>query len=519
MSLFFSGSYTKSNLTGKTSVLSGNELLLSVLASAVAGMVAWAAERWLGLRDLSLIFMVAVIVVASRTGMSAAVATALLCFLTYTFFFIEPRWAFQISTRQSVVTVILFLIAALLAGRLASALRTKLIALQVANAHAVALHALGRELANAADMAQVMQAGCSALSVQFRASVWLQINGLNASSNPAVFTDIDRLALDWVLDHGDAAGRFTNQFPESRWWFLPVHDEPKAIGVAGICLSDLHCALSVEQTRLAEAMVNDIGQTALRTRLVAELQEVKVANETERLRSALLSSVSHDLRSPLAAIIGAASSLRSYADAMSQADRSSLMETVISEGERLDSYIQNLLDMTRLGHDGLALKREWIGTDELLGCSLQRLRRYNPQVIVDLHIPPELPDLFVHPALVEQAIFNVLENAAKFSPIGKVIQLNAYAQEDFMHIHITDQGPGIPDNEREHIFDMFYSVERGDRGPKGTGLGLAICQGMIGAHGGWVKAHPGPGGIGTTVSIGLPLVDPPSRNAEGEQDE
>lgn len=519
MRLFFDSSYTKSNSMINTSMLSGKELLLSVLASTAAGIVAWAMERWIGLQDLSLIFIVAVIVVASRTRMSAAVATALLCFVTYTFFFIEPRWAFEISARQSAVTVILFLVVALLAGRLASVLRSKIIALQAANAHAVALHTLGRELANAADISEVMRAGCTAIGMQLRASVWIQINGLTDSSTPVVFSDIDRQALDWTLAHGEASGRFTNIFPESRWWFLPVHNELKTIGVTGVCLSDPHSKLSNEKIRLAEALVDDIGQAALRTRLVAELQKVKVANETERLRSALLSSVSHDLRSPLAGIIGAASSLRSYADAMSQTDRSSLMETVISEGERLDRYIQNLLDMTRLGHAGLALEREWIGADELVGCAVQRLRRYNPQVMLDLSIPPDLPDLFVHPALVEQAIFNVLENAAKFSPPGKAIQITAYAQDQCMHIHTSDQGPGIPDDERERIFDMFYSVERGDRGHQGTGLGLAICQGLIGAHGGWVNAQSGPDGLGTTISMELPLFVPPSLDAEDECDE
>lgn len=519
MSQLLGNSYERSVPLGNPPLLSSNEVLLSLLASAIAGIVAWAAERWIGLKDLSPIFIVAVIVVASRTRMSAAVATALLCFFTYTFFFIEPRGTFSITANQSAVTVTLFLIAALLAGRLASTLRTKITALQVANAHAVTLHTLGREIASSADTAQVMRAGSMSLSRQFHALAWLQISELTISSAPADFSDIDRLALNWTLEHGKAAGRFTNVFSESCWWFLPVHDELKVTGVAGMRFLDRHSTLPTDKVRLAEAMIDDIGQAASRARLVAELQEVKLANETERLRSALLASVSHDLRSPLAAIIGAASSLRSYADAMSPADQSSLMETVISEGERLDRYIQNLLDMTRLGHAGLALEREWIGADELLGYAVQRLRRYHSQVIVDVNVPSFLPDLYVHPALVEQAIFNVLENAAQFSPPGKAVHINAYAQDQCMHINISDQGPGIPEDERERIFDMFYSVERGDRGHQGTGLGLAICRGMIAAHGGWVNALPGPGHLGTTISMSLPLLEPPCQDSEEERDD
>lgn len=153
----------------------------------------------------------------------------------------------------------------------------------------------------------------------------------------------------------------------------------------------------------------------MRTRLVADLEKAHVSNETERLRSALLSSVSHDLRSPLAAMIGSADSLSSYAEAMDASDRRALLDTILVEGERLDRYIQNLLDMTRLGHEGLQINRDWIGVDELVGSAARRLQRYQPDVRLQLDIPSTLGPIWVHPALVEQAVFNVMENAAKFS--------------------------------------------------------------------------------------------------------
>ena len=178
------------------------------------------------------------------------------------------------------------------------------------------------------------------------------------------------------------------------------------------------------------------------------------------------------------------------------------------EGERLDRYIQNLLDMTRLGHDGLKLNRDWIGVDELIGSAARRLQRYQPEVRLQLDIPATLAPIWVHPALVEQAVFNVMENAAKFSPAEVPIEVHARQHDGELVIDVIDAGPGIPDDQRARIFDMFYSVERGDRGRQGTGLGLTICQGMIGAHGGRVEALPGHDGRGTLIRMSLPMLQP-----------
>jgi len=164
--------------------------------------------------------------------------------------------------------------------------------------------------------------------------------------------------------------------------------------------------------------------------------------------------------------------------------------------------------MTRLGHGGLTLNRDWIGVDELIGSAVTRLQRYEPQARFEVSIAPELAPIWVHPALVEQALFNVLENAAKFSPPGDAVVVDARVVDGALRIDVRDRGPGIPEDERRRIFDMFYSVERGDRGRQGTGLGLAITQGMVGAHGGSVEALPGADGRGTTIRITLPRVEP-----------
>ncbi|MGY1408931.1 MULTISPECIES: ATP-binding protein [unclassified Luteimonas] len=497
------------SLRSITGLMTRNDAGLAFAATTMAAALGWVAERWIGLADLSLVFIVAVVVVASRTRMAAAVLAAGLCFLAYNFFFIEPRLTFFIGARQGVATVLLFLVAALVAGRLAAKLRMQVLALRASNAHAMALQTLGRQLASAADLGQVVKAGRDALRRSLGADALVHIGeeALDHDNSLGV-GDKGRAAADWARKHRQPAGRFTDTLSGSAWWFLPLAIDGAGDGVVGLRFPPHTPRLGAEQLRLAEAMADDIAQAVVRTRLVADLEDARVSGETERLRSALLSSVSHDLRSPLAAIIGAASSLDHYAEAMSLDDRHDLLETIRLEGERLDRYIQNLLDMTRLGHGKLALNRDWIGVDELIGSAVARLQRYEPSVRFEVMLEPGLT-IWVHPALLEQALFNVIENAARFSPQGEAIAIDARRIDDgALQIDVTDRGPGIPEEERKRIFDMFYSVERGDRGRQGVGLGLAICQGMVGAHGGSVAALPGPAARGTTIRITLPRIEP-----------
>jgi two-component system sensor histidine kinase KdpD len=483
---------------------------IAVVGAAASIGVAALAERFLGLTDLSMVFIVAVLLVAMRTRMSAAVVAAVLCFLGYNFFFIEPRFTFYIGARQGVATVLLFLVAALATGRLASRLRSQLVALGTANVHVTMLQELTRRLASAADAGQVVTAAREIMQRAFDADVLFWIDDRSEAAGEVHLDEKGRSAADWAIRHRQAAGRFTDTLAGSAWWILPLEG---ARGVVALRFATTQDRLGDEQRRLAEAMTEEVAQAMQRTRLVKDLEDARVGGETERLRSALLSSVSHDLRSPLAAIIGAASSLDSYGEQMSASDRHALLDTVRLEGERLDRYIQNLLDMTRLGHGGLSLNRDWIGVDELIGSATSRLSRYQPQVHFDVRIGAELSPIWVHPALVEQALFNVIENAAKFSEHGEPVVIEAADDEEGrLRIDVSDNGPGIPEVERRRIFDMFYSVERGDRGRGGTGLGLTICQGMIGAHGGSVEALPGRTGRGTVIRITLPRLSPPTRS-------
>ncbi|MBK0063404.1 MULTISPECIES: sensor histidine kinase [unclassified Acinetobacter] len=488
------------------SLLSLKETFLILAVTVISIILARIAEVYIGVDDLSIIFIVAVLLVATKTRMLAAVITALLFFFAYNFFFIEPRFTFQISAHQGVVTVIAFLAAALISSRLASRLRQQVLSLRAANAYSSRMQDVTARLSSAMHLEDVIQIAQKAFQQQFNFPVWIMIAQDMSTHSNQQLTEKEKIAADWSLKHQQACGKYTDTLSQIDWWFIPLLAQKQNLGVVGLNLSHQLSNLNVEQKRLIESMVEQIAQSILRTQLANELEQAKISSETERLRSALLSSVSHDLRSPLASMMGSADTLKNYHQALSQEDQDTLLETIRMEGERLDRYIQNLLDMTRLGHDGLKLNRDWIGVDELIGSATQRLKRYMPEIKIDLQQPAQSVNLYVHPALIEQAIFNVLENAAKFSPKDQAIQIRTKKwDEHTVQIEIEDQGAGIPEDERNRIFDMFYTMERGDRGRFGTGLGLTIVKAIIGAHMGTIDATTGSHHQGTLIRMRLPI--------------
>ena len=502
------------------------EYVVATAVTAAATLACLVVAGYLPVGSLALVFLCGVLVVASRSRIPVALYTAILSSLSYDFFFTEPRSTLRISSPSDGVAVAAFLVTAVIAGRLAGRLREQLIELRLANHHTGALQALGERLAAAADEEAVYRAGCEILASSLGCDcVVLKLERgkpgtlSRAAARPAAveLTASDLAVADHVVTHHRAGGRSGGKLADSPWRFAPLVVEGGCLGAVGLRLSADRPALTIEQRQLAEAIVHQLAQAADRTRLVASLEAARVESETGRLRAALLSSVSHDLRSPLASVIGAASSLSAYGETMPESDRQQLLDSIRSEGERLDRYIQNLLDMTRLGSAGLTLNRDWASIDEILGTALSRAQRAFPEVGMVADLAPELPLLRVHPALIEQALFNILENAAKFSPVGGKVLARVHAAGDQLVIEISDSGPGIPEAERARIFDMFYSVARGDRDSRGSGLGLTIVRGMIGAHAGKVTAQAGPGGVGTTILVTLPVIDaPPPSMAEDE---
>ena len=499
----------KSKHLNKRYLLSLSETLFVLLITICSIAIASLSEKYLGISEISIIFITAVVFIASKTRMMAATTAAILLFLSYDFFFILPKFTFDISAPKGFITIVAFLAAALIASRLASRLKEQVNALKAANRYNSIMQDLSQKLSVAANLEQVLDIALNQLSQNLKAKIWFNL-AENApyleQINQHTLSQKEKISADWTFKNSQPSGKFTQTLTENEWWFLPLLASKQCIGVVGIKFEYSISQMTLEQKRLAEAMIENIAQAISRTQLTQDLELAKVSSETEKLRSALLSSVSHDLRSPLASMIGAADTLSNYRHNMNQQDQDDLLQAIHLEGERLDRYIQNLLDMTRLGHEGLTLRRDWIGVDELVGSAVRRLKRYLPKIKVNVKFSEANLSLFVHAALIEQAIFNVLENAAKFSPEDEAVELDVEKLNDQqIQISITDQGQGIPEDERNRIFDMFYTMQRGDRGQYGTGLGLTIVKAIIGAHMGQISASSGRQQKGTCIRIVLPI--------------
>ncbi len=491
---------------------------LALVATILASALAWAVSSVLPLPNISLVFLAAVLLVAVRSSLGPSLACAALSFLTYDFLFIPPNFSFAIQREEDVLTLLFFLLMAALTGNLAARQRRQLQALRDTQEETTELLDLSRKLTAATDRQAVVSAAAQHLNG------WsdLQLCLLNRdgqggwkveTGGPLQFTEAERAAADWAWQHDQPAGMGTGTLPFGRWWWWPLSVEDGPLALLGVCAKEGQ-TLSGQRRRLLTALSQPLAQALARAQLADDLEAARLHGETEQLRSALLASVSHDLRTPLTSMRGSIDSLLALGEAIPLEDRRELLEGTRDEAERLDRYIQNLLDMTRLGHGALKLARDWVSPADIVGSALNRLRAVLSSLQVSTDVPAELPLLFVHAALIEQALVNVLENAARFSPSHGRLQLRAGADDSEVFFSVSDEGPGIPVDERAKIFDMFYTAARGDRGGQGTGLGLAICQGMVGAHGGRISVGDGIDGHGTCITLHLPLQAQPGMDGE-----
>ncbi|MDH1256839.1 MULTISPECIES: sensor histidine kinase KdpD [Pseudomonas] len=491
---------------------------LALVATLLATALAWAVSSVLPLPNISLVFLAAVLLVAVRSSLGPALACAALSFLTYDFLFIPPNFSFSIQREEDVLTLLFFLLMAALTGNLAARQRRQLQALRDTQEETSELLDLSRKLTAATDRQAVISAAAQHLEGWSDVQLCLlnrdgQGGWKVETGGPQQFTEAERAAADWAWQHDQPAGKGTGTLPLGRWWWWPLSVEDGPLALLGVCAKEGQ-SLSGQRRRLLTALSQPLAQALARAQLADDLEAARLHGETEQLRSALLASVSHDLRTPLTAMRGSIDSLLALGEAIPLEDRRELLEGTRDEAERLDRYIQNLLDMTRLGHGALKLARDWVSPADIVGSSLNRLRAVLAPLQVSTEVPAELPLLYVHAALIEQALVNVLENAARFSPSHGRLQLRAGADEQEIFFSVSDEGPGIPEEDRAKIFDMFYTAARGDRGGQGTGLGLAICQGMVGAHGGRISVADGIDGRGTCITLHLPLQAQPGMDGE-----
>ncbi len=488
---------------------------LTVVSAAV---VAFWVRDFLPLPNVSLVFLTAVVFVAARWGLWPSVYTALLSFIVYNFFFTEPYYTFNVLEDRDLLTILFFLAVAILVGNLAARLQAQVATMRRTVRRTENLYDFSRKVAAAAGLDDVLWAAVHhvAATLECRALVLLPKREGTGLEIAAGYPPEDRLqsrdwgAAEWAWEHRKPAGWGSDTLPAAAWLFLPLETPRDPIGLVGVSFGEEGRLLTPDQRRLLETLVQQVALAVERTHLATDIEEARVHAETERLRAALLSSVSHDLRTPLVSIIGAATSLNSMREGLSEDDRAQLIRAILGESERLNRYVQNLLDMTRLGYGALQPNREWSDIREIAGRAAKQMARSASGVRVELEIPDDLPALHVDPVLIEQVMVNLLDNAIKHSPADGRVIVSAARQDDALAVRVTDQGPGIPADQRTAVFDMFYRVRGGDRRMVGTGLGLSICRGLIEAHGGRIEAKAGPGGRGATIAFTLPVATMPA---------
>ncbi|SIS70543.1 sensor histidine kinase [Paracoccus saliphilus] len=489
--------------------------MLGIVLFAVAGttLLAKAAELFIPVVSLSLLYMTTVVAIATRFGRGPSITTAGLSFLAYNFLFTTPVYTFHIWDQSQLLTLVLFLAASILTGNLAARLRDRAIAQRAIAERTGKLYEFSRRAAAAASFDDVVWAAVSHVATVLNCqSILLVPKEAVGLTIVGAFPPEDRLAdreisaARYCFTHGEAAGHGSGTLPTSRWLFLPLSASDRRIGVLGIFFPDGQETAHSDR-RLLEALADQVALALERIRLTEDLAQTRVVSEAERLRSSLLSSVSHDLRTPLVSILGAAEGLEN--PGLSPDAQRILVETVREEGERLDRYIQNLLDMTRLGHG--ALKPNAIPSDlrELVGMARHRLRGPLRDHPVSVQMPEDMAPVHADPVLMEQVLVNILDNAAKYSGPATPIRISAEVRGAHALLSIEDDGPGLPPGAADRVFDMFWRAEQGDRGQAGTGLGLAICRGIVEAHRGSIRAGSAHSGEqGTRIVIELPLSNP-----------
>jgi two-component system, OmpR family, sensor histidine kinase KdpD len=460
------------------------------------------------LPDVVMIYLLGIMLVSSRFRMGASVLTAFLSVAAFDFFFVPPYMTFAVADfRHATTFVVMFVVAIVISG-LTQRIRNEAAAARERELGTATLYDLSRELAGAQDGQSVLQAAARQIEKVFCSEVTVFLPVANgrifrayASQRATEPSERETSIARWVLDHQREAGLGTGTLPGGTTLYVPLIASGGIVGVLGLTPNDSHRFGQPEQRRRVDAFGAQMALAVERASLAEETGRARQEIEAEQLRSSLLSSVSHDLRTPLAVITGSTSTLLQGGPGISEATRHDLLNTVLEEAEHLNRLIRNLLDMTRLESGAVKIKKEWLPLEELVGAALNRVdsRLTGRQVHVDL--PRDLPLVPCDAVLIEQTLINLLENAAKYSTGG--IDVGASFHQKEVVVEVADHGPGIAAGQEKRIFEKFQRAGR-EGNPEGVGLGLTICRAIVSAHGGriWVQNR---GGGGASFRFALPI--------------
>lgn len=474
-------------------------LLIVALCTALAKLMHEHFEQ----STIVMTYMLSVVLVAMRYGRGPSILASFMSVALFDFIFVPPNFTFAVADAQYLITFVVMLVVALIISSLMVEVRQQAEDAKNKEKRADALYQLSRELGSAIEVADLIAIGIKHVSEisESNCSIYLCSNSFESLDNCD-----DEIAI-WVFRNNVPAGLNNKHFPESKALYLPLLASTRTIGVLSIRPDKEN---DVVQKTLLETFANQIAIACERAYLLQEKEKTQLVIKTEQLRSSLLSSVSHDLRTPLATITGAATSIIEGSKSITIEDCRILATEIYNESVRLNTLVKNLLDMTRLQSGNLRVKKEWYPIEEIIGSAIAAIsgtyhKRKNQ---IKTLLQDNLPLVSVDAILIQQVLFNLLDNAMKFSPDGSIIDIQTHSTTDSITVLVIDSGPGVETKNREKIFNKFFQVQENQdqQSQTGSGLGLAIASGIIEAHGGkiWVEERKGGGSV---FKFSLPLHD------------
>ena len=483
---------------------------LSALIIGVALAVGFLLQPVISSGNLDLVFLTAVVAVAVRYGLWPSIFASALAALGYNFFFTQPYWSLEIYDPRNVLAVIFFTVIAIVVSNVAARAQVQAVAALARARTTDLLYTFSRKLAGVGALDDVLWVTAYQIALMLKASVVLLLPREGNLEVMAGYPPEDTLepadvaAAKWAWENNRPAGRGSDTLTGAKWLFLPMTTGRGLIGMIGLAATDPGLNLTPDQRRLLDALIDQGALAIERVNLVADIENTRRSMEAEKLRSALLTSISHDLKTPLASVLGAAGALRDLSG-LTDAERRELLDSIIEEAERLNRFIANLLDMMKLESGAVRPNSGLHDISDVVGSVLRRANKILAQHTVDVVLVPDLPMVEIDPVLFEQVLFNVLDNASKYAPAGTTIRIRAEQAHDKIRLQIEDEGEGIPSGEAEHIFDRFHRAQKGDQVRAGTGLGLTISRGFIEAMDGTISAGNRIDRSGAVFTIELPV--------------
>ncbi len=476
------------------------------------------------LTNLVMVYLLGVTIAGLRLGRGPSVLTSIANVLAFDFFFVPPRFTFSVTDAEYLVTFIVMLVVALVIANLMASVRQQNRVAGARERRTALLYAMSRELAATRGMESMARVAVKHVAEVFDCAAVVLVadaaGRLHYPDTPALpesYRGADLAIAQWVRDHGDRAGLGSDTLAAAAGLYLPLtpasaeasaEPERRQLGVLAVLPSNKRRILLPEQLHLLETFAGQIGLALERARLAEEAESVRISAESESLRNTLLSSISHDLRTPLAVMAGAASTLADHGETLKPAERLSLARSIEDTSREMSELVSNVLDLVRFEAGQVGLRRDWQTLDDLVGTALSRCEQALVKHQIDVRIPNELPPLYVDAGLVVQLFCNLLDNLAKYTPTGTHAWITAVADAGFVRVTMEDDGPGLPPGDPQRLFDKFHRGE-GEGRIVGVGLGLAICQAIVRAHGGVIEAQRRPGG-GARFVFTLPMTEPQS---------